>query len=71
MDIASFVIGAILGGLLIIILVGRAVVKERDAARRYMNPTSVDELRKRDWYWKASPGLRESLEESIQPWAKG
>jgi len=70
MDILWFLTGAILGALIIIILVGRRVVKEQDAARRYTNPESVDELRKRDWYWNASPGLRQRLEDPIRPPAK-
>ena len=63
MDILSFLAGAILGALIIVMLVGRRVVKERAEHWRYMNPESVDELRKRDWYWNASPGLRRRLED--------
>ena len=71
MDILSFLTGAILGAVVIVILVGRRVVKEQADHWRYMNPESVDDLRKRDWYWNASPGLRQRLEESTRPPARG
>jgi len=47
MDILSFLTGAILGAVVIVILVGRRVVKEQAEHWRYMNPESVDDLRKR------------------------
>ena len=71
MDILSFLTGAILGAVVIVILVGRRVVKEQAEHWRYMNPESVDDLRKRGWYWNASPRLRQRLEELLGPPARG
>ena len=59
------VIGLVAGVGIVLVMVGMAIEERRKKDAEFWSPQTLDELRRRDWYQSASPGLRERLEADL------